>query len=461
MDPLSAISLAGNILAFLDFAAKITTAAKEVHTSASGSTEADQNLGNILRQMKDFSIGVEKRSISAKVTPETDKIRHLAYECEDIIEDLLELLDDFKSKNPGSKRESVKVAWRRITKQKKTDLEERLAHCRSTLIVGLTHLNQTETQRKLEEIIKSHKSERGELSAIRRHLQATRTGVETCSLGGEAVYQLRQILNFSDQVIFKVRTTLILDALRFETMNERFDSVEEAHSTRFDWIYASYTPNTSRKDLRNNLPSSLPDGSPKGNYTDTRQQHAKKFQDWLTSNDGIFHVAGKLGSGKSTLMKFLFSHHRTCEMLLPWVGTKTLVLARFFFWKPGTSLQKSLNGLFGSLTFRVLSQCPELIPGTFPQQWEETEYFTSGTHQLAFDYSEVRKAFQGLLSKADVYEKRKFVFFIDGLDEFEPESARIIHEHAVSLFKTWSSQSHGNVKICLSSREWPEYFFFF
>jgi len=39
------------------------------------------------------------------------------------------------------------------------------------------------------------------------------------------------------------------------------------------------------------------------------------FLHWLSSGNGIFHISGKLGSGKSTLMKFLCDHDRTTAEL--------------------------------------------------------------------------------------------------------------------------------------------------
>lgn len=49
-------------------------------------------------------------------------------------------------------------------------------------------------------------------------------------------------------------------------------------------------------------------------------QSREKFLDWVSSSDGIFHVTGKLGSGKSTLMKFLSTHSRTEAGLTKWAG---------------------------------------------------------------------------------------------------------------------------------------------
>lgn len=46
----------------------------------------------------------------------------------------------------------------------------------------------------------------------------------------------------------------------------------------------------------------------------------KVLTEWLSWGSGIFHITGKLGSGKSTLMKFLFKHPSTQIKLLPWAG---------------------------------------------------------------------------------------------------------------------------------------------
>ena len=44
------------------------------------------------------------------------------------------------------------------------------------------------------------------------------------------------------------------------------------------------------------------------------------FMNWLSGGKGIFHIAGKLGSGKSTLMKFLCDHPRAKAKLERWAG---------------------------------------------------------------------------------------------------------------------------------------------
>jgi tRNA A37 threonylcarbamoyladenosine biosynthesis protein TsaE len=54
-----------------------------------------------------------------------------------------------------------------------------------------------------------------------------------------------------------------------------------------------------------------------------QRESREKFTDWLSSTRAlfpIFHISGKLGSGKSTLMKYLCCHSRTMEELEKWAG---------------------------------------------------------------------------------------------------------------------------------------------
>jgi ABC-type polysaccharide/polyol phosphate transport system ATPase subunit len=91
----------------------------------------------------------------------------------------------------------------------------------------------------------------------------------------------------------------IRKSLRFPEMGERREVIEQAHRETFRWLVddASSFKLTPVK-------------------TDARERYAK----WLVSGTGIFHIIGKPGSGKSTLMKLLSSHSRTRTELLTWAG---------------------------------------------------------------------------------------------------------------------------------------------
>ncbi|KEY73755.1 hypothetical protein S7711_10189 [Stachybotrys chartarum IBT 7711] len=115
-----------------------------------------------------------------------------------------------------------------------------------------------------------------------------------------------------------------LEELHFEIespeLDFRVDQIENPFQGTFRWIY--------------DLPS---------------------FCEWLQRGSGLFWIHGKPGSGKSTLMKFIFKSRQTWELLHDWTRTSYEVTAAFFFHHRGTSLQRSFEGVLRSLVIQVLS----------------------------------------------------------------------------------------------------------
>ena len=73
----------------------------------------------------------------------------------------------------------------------------------------------------------------------------------------------------------------ILHGLKYEYMYERRSAVEHHHARTFEWIFETPEKLMQAKNM------------------------TCEFSDWLKKSNGIFWLAGKAGSGKSTLMKFL------------------------------------------------------------------------------------------------------------------------------------------------------------
>lgn len=103
----------------------------------------------------------------------------------------------------------------------------------------------------------------------------------------------------------------ILNAISFEDMNRRYEMVEEAHTRTFEWIFGDAYLDESGQDN---------DVETDANEFEVKRQARDKFIGWLSSEDGIFHISGKLGSGKSTLMRFLYEHRGTKAELRKWAG---------------------------------------------------------------------------------------------------------------------------------------------
>ncbi|KAB5582811.1 hypothetical protein GE09DRAFT_1017972 [Coniochaeta sp. 2T2.1] len=201
-----------------------------------------------------------------------------------------------------------------------------------------------------------------------------------------------------------------------------------------------------------------------------------RFPEWLLSHQNTFWISGKAGCGKSTLMKYLYRHPTTKELLRRWAGDKRLVLAGFFIFERGSKLQKSREGMLRSILYQILSRDRNLISVAFDKYFGTT---MDSANAGLMTYGALRKAFEAVL---DHLEGCKVCLFIDGLDEYrvvdgldkyKPKDFNLSftssnqqerlwgrsawitdgHKEIIGLFqrlKNWR-----DFKLCLSSRELP------
>ena len=96
---------------------------------------------------------------------------------------------------------------------------------------------------------------------------------------------------------------------------------------------------------------------------DLRRRASVKLTDWLRSGDGVFWISGKAASGKSTLMKFIRNSTRANRLLEEWAGgnPSSLIVADYYFWHPGSDLQKSHEGLYRTLLWQMFHRDPQLV----------------------------------------------------------------------------------------------------
>src|SRR5947207_6912780 len=139
-------------------------------------------------------------------------------------------------------------------------------------------------------------------------MQSLRIGSRASCLSQEGLDQIRSFLNLSDQAMTKVRESRVLAALRFEFMDGRFHDITEAHEKTYDWIFESdcHVPNENEGDDRLVINSLKSPGGLQHVltvlYSDVLQnmdQARLCFNTWLKDGDGIFHISGKPGAGKS------------------------------------------------------------------------------------------------------------------------------------------------------------------
>ena len=91
--------------------------------------------------------------------------------------------------------------------------------------------------------------------------------------GGIAITNnISQTQEDSDKAIRQCQNTILRD-LRFKGIDERLAGIAEAHADTFEWVF----------------------------------QSSCDFVPFLRSGSGTYWITGKPGSGKSTLMKFLYA----------------------------------------------------------------------------------------------------------------------------------------------------------
>ncbi|KAI0107083.1 hypothetical protein GGR51DRAFT_571307 [Nemania sp. FL0031] len=434
MDPISALSLAANIYAFVDAGFKVVYQFNDFRRNALNESRDNTERRIIAENLRDIS--------SQLATEGPPFLVELGKNCSRLSQELLELLDKLTVKNPNSARERVGVIFRGWLRSPDiASLENRLETYRTQLIVSFLPILRDEQSKfnekldNLQDELRQLKDSRSdELTKLRSDLLEAMRPPENQSVRTSSDRVGSLLLELRDMVKVSSPEVAILKQLRFSNIYDREDAIKEATKGTFTWAMQESSSNKILGTTFNGLGESL--------------------TPWLQSGSGVFHISGKAGSGKSTLMKHIWLHDRTQEHLKMWAGDKKLLRAAFFFWAAGNAEQKSLTGLFRSILFSVLSQDRNLIPQIFPECWNNGQFASHSIDHLTRP-SVVKAAFQALLSKGTDSEYR-ICLFIDGLDEYEAPDRESYWELAEQL-GNWADGSRGSVKLCVSSRPYAEF----
>ncbi len=241
---------------------------------------------------------------------------------------------------------------------------------------------------------------------------------ESSSLEAELPRELPDWLSKLHKESFYLQKQVdIISSLHYPKISERERNIKDPHPRTYDWLF-------------------------EGSEDVSRLRSSSNVFDWLHAGKDVFWVSGKAGSGKSTLMKYLYNHSKTRAALRKWATGKDLVVAGFFFWSAGTSMQKSQEGLLQSLLMCILKQRPALIPHLCPDRWNAGLKLDEGE---SWTKSELLEALTRL--KAESFDSARFCIFIDGMDEYEGEYLDILR-----LIKDLTSS--GFIKVCITSRPW-------
>ena len=117
------------------------------------------------------------------------------------------------------------------------------------------------------------------------------------------IRKMRYALELEARAKLNVEKTL-LRSLEFATMTDRQEEIAHAHAKTCQWIFGEH-----KQDV------------PWAN-----------FVEWLRSDQSVYWVNGKAGSGKSTLMRYISKHPQTHQLLSEWANPLPATIASFYFW---------------------------------------------------------------------------------------------------------------------------------
>lgn len=109
-----------------------------------------------------------------------------------------------------------------------------------------------------------------------------------------------ETLAVSDSRELKLRDHIqvkIIEGLQYSLMRSRYEDVEDAYPNTCHWIFDTPAPD---------------------------QLSGSSFGDWLRQGTGVYWMNGKAGSGKSTLMKYVYDDDRTRRYLGMWTSDTPL-----------------------------------------------------------------------------------------------------------------------------------------
>ncbi|KAF5672276.1 P-loop containing protein [Fusarium heterosporum] len=470
MDPLTALSISTAVVQFLDFGSKILSKSFEIYNSGTGAQLETQHIAAIATNMLELVNQLEqkeaeiKQQTSAPWTPEeARRRRHMSSQtkqeeavrdqrrkellsivtgCKNSAIDLLNTVERLKIQGTITKWKVFRQALYTVWKEEQVEaMVVRLGRYREQLnTVLLTSIK--EKLEMTEAVYASIFEQREDIQSTEARTQAILSAINNQFSNMEhwkadiilaicnSQFQSQSRMSTSGQVQLlsstlsksaksqraRVYEQRLIQRLAFNEMSERKSRISQAHQKTFEWAYAP---------------------------PDANQPRWSSFVDFLEGDTKLYWITGKPGSGKSTLMRYLYDNPRTLQHISRWSGGSPVIMAGFFFWNSGTAMQMSNLGLLQTLLYECLCQRPRLVPKVFKARWERCELF--GDDPRPWDWEELLEAFLTFCNLQSL-SGNMFLFF-DGMDEYGGR-----HQDLVSLIQ--QLERLPKIKICASSRPW-------
>ncbi|KAJ5741915.1 hypothetical protein N7533_011324 [Penicillium manginii] len=452
LDPLSSLSLACTVCQFLEFSGTLFSKSHKIYKSATGYDEDTDSLFGITKDLRSLTEKLEIPIDSKSLPAEETELADLGDKCKQTADELLLVLNDLQD-SKTSRWSSFRAALRTVWAQDRIDgMARKLESYRSQLILRLTIMQSGSNLRVMNKLLEINHLIRAGLAPSIEDLRMTMMdSMETLRADFERQSKLFTLALEEDRnektkpqlqldrqqeiqqlgalqpvdinaITQKIQSTalattclatelFIMRNLRFHGMELRRSQVSEAHKRTYSWAYMS------------------------------------NFSEWMVSEDPLFWISGKPGSGKSTLMKYLVNSPETSAYLRKWAGKKKLVIIDYFFWINGSDINRSQEGLLRSLLFDIFQKCLGLIQKAFPERWNEAENLSLDLKRsmISWNRQELLNGLQNITKQTSL--SNAFCIFINGLDEYEGE-----HEDLINILSKMAHTSP--IKICVASRPW-------
>ncbi|KAI1327036.1 hypothetical protein F5Y16DRAFT_421219 [Xylariaceae sp. FL0255] len=438
MDPYTALGSAASILQIIDLGRSV--GAQMIKTLKGAMNEYDSY------ENTTADLGVAARILEDKMKPKDsgqntdgEAIRKISEDCHGIVERLMGMLEDVKPSKREKSHLGFKVVAEHLIKAvKKTwneDEIERMMNtldkCRNQLILRVVMSLETKSDAIIDQgtEIQQNISNIVEVTAIFQERQQSSSVEQTNKILGRIDESNDRLKTYKDETIAAI--------LKMADGSTRFIS-PDPHTAQSAVVLGQ-----ERVAMQWTVPQFSTHPQVNTNYftdKDTRRVDAlileslyfRQISDrWETVKDPhettyewIFcdpDICGKAGSGKSTLMKYIYKDQRTLDFLNRWAqhGLKT---ASFFFYGHGNPLQKSQKGLLRSLLYEILSNDRDLIYSVMTELFPIAARLASDGSLSEPSLPELLKWFQKLVS---INQEMRYFFLIDGIDEYDGNTATI------------------------------------
>jgi hypothetical protein len=458
MEAVAAIGVAAAAVQFLDFSTKTLALCKQIRDSSTASTGANAELTKSTKELKEM----QKELRQAGNTPSSiyRKLLQAVKDCSSVADELLQLLKDFRElarKSFGAMRPAFKV----LKDSKKIErLQKRLTDCQAKFTIALTmdlregvlellqkqgHLNdeiRNTIMPKLEQLqiqsTASHSATHSQIHSLEKDLVSSAAAIHKQAATNHTEQQAssegilrgqrslgKNINTRVDEASDSSQHRNFLESLHFDDMFARQQSIMPQSDGTYDWALSGTSPLGAQhweiKDVAH-------DAELRG-----------RLLKWLQDERPSFWINGKAGSGKSSLMSFVESDRRTEAALQTWARTRKLYMFSFIFWRPGSSLQKSIAGLLRSILYQVAKAIPAVVTQIISNRQSLT--YTDWTQAKLLDALKIALTVCQNANGA-------VLLLTDGLDEFEPLDGN----YSDLLDAVMGLQSGPNIKLCVSSR---------